>query len=137
MDTHREQVLAQIAEDSLVFQLNTLPLPRCLLLSRIDELRDGLVFAEMLCACDLQLSLQELATLPPVERLSFVVRRCRALHSRSVSFGSVSVDEWPAVLEEAGAARAIHAGDIPSTRSLAQLLPGRGTPGSRQSARCR
>ena len=121
----RSKVLAQLDEDSVVYQLNTLPLPRCLVLSRADELRDGLVFAEILCACDPQLSirelttlppmerLRELAALPPVERLSYVVRRCRE---------SVPADEWPAVLEKAGAAEAIHAGDLSSTRSLAELL---------------
>ena len=63
-DTQR--VLAQLDEDSIVYKLNTLPLSRCLLLSRADELRDGLVFAEILCACDPQPS-AELAALPPVE----------------------------------------------------------------------
>ena len=110
-DTQR--VLAQLDEDSIVYKLNTLPLSRCLLLSRADELRDGLVFAEILCACDPQLSAKELAALPPVERLSLVVRRCRE---------SVPTDEWPAILEEAGAAEAIHAGDLSSTRALAELL---------------
>ena len=121
----RSKVLAQLDEDSVVYQLNTLPLPRCLVLSRADELRDGLVFAEILCACDPQLRirerttlppmerLRELAALPPVERLSYVVRRCRE---------SVPADEWPAVLEKASAAEAIHAGDLSSTRSLAELL---------------
>jgi hypothetical protein len=108
-----QQVLAQLDEDSIVYKLNTLPLPRCLLLSRADELRDGLVFAEILCVCDRQLSAKELAALPPVERLSLVVRRCRK---------SVPTDHWPAILEEAGAAEAIHAGDLSSTRSLAELL---------------
>ena len=110
-DTQR--VLAQLDEDSIVYKLNTLPLSRCLLLSRAEELRDGLVFAEILCACDPQLSTKELAALTPVERLSLVVRRCRE---------SVPTDEWPAILEEAGAAEAIHAGDLSSTRSLAELL---------------
>ena len=110
-DTQR--VLAQLDEDSIVYELNTLPLSRCLLLSRAEELRDGLVFAEILCACDPRLSATELAALTPVERLSLVVRRCRE---------SVPTDEWPAILEEAGAAEAIHAGDLSSTRALAELL---------------
>ena len=58
-DTQR--VLAQLDEDSIVYKLNTLPLSRCLLLSRAEELRDGLVFAEILCACDPRLSATELA----------------------------------------------------------------------------
>ena len=111
--THTQRVLSQLDEDSVVYQLNTLPLPRCLVLTSCDGLRDGLVFAEMLCACEPQLSLSGLAALPPMERLSFVVRKCRE---------SVPTDEWPAILEEAGAAMSIHAGDLSTTRSLAELL---------------
>ena len=107
-----QRVLAQLDEDSVVYQLNTLPLPRCLVLTSCDGLRDGLVFAEMLCACEPQLSLRGLAALPPMERLSFVIRKCRE---------SVPTKEWPAILE-AGAAMSIHAGDLSSTRSLAELL---------------
>ena len=121
MASNAQQVLAQLDEDSVVYQLNTLPLPGCLVLSRADELRDGLVFAEIMCACEPQLSLRELAALTPVERLSFVVRRCREL---------LSVDEWPAILEDAGAAEAVHAGDLSSTRSLAELLYAYATEGS-------
>ena len=45
-----ERELAQLTDDAVVDELNTLSLTSCLLLRSLDELRDGRIYLEMLHA---------------------------------------------------------------------------------------
>ena len=106
-------MLAQLQADQVVYKINTLPLPRCLLLSSVDGLRDGLVFAEMLCACNARSTIPDAKVLPPVERLRLVIRLLR---------GAVAADQWPPILQDGDVPEAIHNGNLEATCALAQLL---------------
>ena len=114
-----DQLSKQRAEQLVIDELNTLAIPSCVLLSRLDDLRDGTVFCQMLLAA---IKLQnaeggghQLRLVAGAEdaasRVRSVLIVCRKL-----------VKDWPKALRSPDAAERIAAGDHVCTALLASVL---------------